>query len=195
MIDSALPSIEPLRPVREPIVPIGRRWIYELKLDGFRGVLTIEGSRGAFTSKTGRRMRRFDEFAHAAARVLGVDSAILDGEIVALRGDGLDFRALFFRRGTIGYAAFDLLWLDGRDLRAQPLWRRKRALRRLVAGTPIAYVEHVDDPSLFTEAVARDLEGVVAKRRDEPYAPGAEWVKVKHAAYSQMQDRWELFSR
>jgi bifunctional non-homologous end joining protein LigD len=192
---SALPAIAPLRPVRERHVPIGRKWIYELKLDGFRGVLSIEGSRGAFTSKNGHRMRRFDELAHAAARALGVRSAILDGEIVAMRGDRLDFRALFFRRGAAGYAAFDLLWLNGRDLRALPLWRRKRALHKLVAGTPVAYVHHVDDASLFTEAVARDLEGVVAKRRHDPYGPETEWVKVKYGGYSQMERRWELFSR
>jgi len=187
-------TIEPIRPVRGKVVPIGRRWIYELKLDGFRGMLSIEDGRGTFTSKTGRRMKRFDDLGLAVARALDVKSAVLDGEIVVMRDSGPDFHALFFRRGTPGYAAFDLLWLNGRDLRAQPLWRRKRALRKLVTGTPVAYVEHVDDPSLFTEAVVRDLEGVVAKRRNDPYAPETEWVKVKYRGYSQMQDRWTLFT-
>ena len=58
-------------------------------------------------------------------------------------------------------------------------------------GTAIGYVDHVDDPRLFSMAVSRDLEGIVAKRRSDPY--GAEWVKVKHSSYSQVVDRWELF--
>lgn len=188
-----MPDLAPIRPVRAKLVPIGKKWIYELKLDGFRGLLTIDGARAGFTSKNGHRMKRFDDLALAVARALGVRSAVLDGEIVVMRDRGPDFKALFFRRAAPSYAAFDLLFLDGRDLRAQPLWRRKRALRKLLDGTPVLFVEHVDDPSLFTEAVVRDLEGVVAKRRDEPYGAEAEWIKVKYGKYSQMERRWELF--
>ncbi|HEX6096688.1 MAG TPA: hypothetical protein VF432_10225 [Thermoanaerobaculia bacterium] len=190
-----LPRIEPVRPVKRKTVPVGKGWLYELKLDGFRGVLSVENGRGSFTSKTSKPMPRFQELADALARVLPARSAILDGEIVVMTGDGPDFYALMFRRGQPAYAAFDLLWLDGRDLRELPLWRRKRALQKLIANTPIAYVEPVEDPALYAAAAARDLEGVVAKRRGDPYGTATEWVKIKHPGYSQMQGRWELFDK
>jgi len=190
-----LPRIAALRPVKGRSVPTGRQWIYELKLDGFRGVLSIEDGQGTFTSKNGNRMIRFQRLADALARALPVRSAILDGEIIVMGEGGPNFFALFFTRGEPVYAAFDLLWLNGRDLRAQPLWRRKRALQKLVERTPIGYVGHVDDPALFTLAQQRDFEGIVAKRRSDAYAPETEWVKVKVAGYSQMDGRWELFER
>lgn len=191
----ALPRIDPLRPERSATVPVGPEWVYELKLDGFRGVLTIDHGRAFFTSKTSKPMPRFQELADALARVLDAKEAILDGEIIVMGDEGPDFYALFFRRGQPAFAAFDLLWLNGRDLRAQPLWRRKKTLGKLVSETPIAFVEHVDDPALFAVTAQKDLEGIVAKRRRDPYAPGTRWVKVKHRGYTQMEGRWELFDR
>jgi len=188
-----LPSVTPLWPVRRKIVPVGRDWIYELKLDGFRGMLRIDGSRAQFTSKRSKPMPRFDPLALSLARALRVRNAILDGEIIVMGKDGPDFNALFFRRGTPAYAAFDLLWLNDRDFRAVPLWRRKKALLKLVASTPIGYVDDVNDPALFSVVSQRDLEGIVAKRRRDPYRMESEWVKVKCGAYSQMVGRWELF--
>lgn len=190
-----LPKIEPVRPVRMKSVPVGREWIYELKLDGFRGVLAIENGKGRFTSKTGKPMPRFQALADGLARALRVRDAILDGEIIVMSRSRPDFYALFFRRGEPAYAAFDLLWLNGRDLRALPLWRRKKKLRTLVATSPIAYVDHLDDPALFTATANQDLEGIVAKKRGQPYGAETEWVKVKHAGYTQMDGRWELFDR
>ena len=190
-----LPRIEPVRPVKRTAIPVGKGWLYELKLDGFRGVLSIDGGRGSFTSKTSKPMPRFQELADALARVIPAKSAILDGEIVVMSGGGPDFYALFFRRGQPAYAAFDLLWLDGRDFRELPLWRRKRALQKLIDGTPVAYVEDIEDPALYAAAAARDLEGIVAKRRGDPYGGATEWVKIKHPGYTQMQGRWELFER
>ncbi len=181
--------------MKHKTVPVGPAWIYELKLDGFRGVLSVEDGRGSFTSKTSKPMPRFSELAGALARALPVKNAILDGEIIVMTDSGPDFNALFWRRGQPAYAAFDLLWLDGRDLRTQPLWRRKRALKKLIDGTPIAYVDHVTDPALYAAAAARDLEGIVAKRRGDPYGASTEWVKVKHSGYTQMQGRWELFEK
>jgi bifunctional non-homologous end joining protein LigD len=190
-----LPRIAPLRPTRSKVVPLGREWVYELKLDGFRGVLEIDRGKGRFTSKNSNPMRRFDALAGSLARALDVESAILDGELLVMGDDGPDFYALFFNRRAPAYAAFDLLWLNGRDLRPLPLWRRKKALRRLVARTPIAYVDSLDDPALYTVVAQRNLEGIVAKRRADPYRLDTEWVKVKHAGYTEMAGRWELFAR
>jgi bifunctional non-homologous end joining protein LigD len=177
------------------IAPIGREWLYEPKLDGFRGVLFIENGRGKFMSKNGHWMPRFKDLAAELARTLRVTDAIFDGEIVVAGKIGPDFRALFYRRGTPQYAAFDLLWLNGTDLRPLPLSRRKTALRRLTKKSPISYVDPTGDPRLFDAAVTIDLEGIVAKRRTDPYAPDTIWVKVKYPGYSQMAGRHDMFRR
>jgi bifunctional non-homologous end joining protein LigD len=192
----ALPkTIEPVRPVRSKVVPVGRDWLYEPKLDGFRGVLFIENGRGRFLSKNEKPMPRFKELAAELAGTLRVTDAIFDGEIVVAGETGPDFYALFFRRGTPQYAAFDLLWLNGTDLRELPLSRRKTALRRITKNSPISYVDPYPSPDLFDATVRADLEGIVAKRRQDPYAIDTVWVKVKHAGYSQMKGRHDLFRR
>jgi bifunctional non-homologous end joining protein LigD len=190
-----LPRIEPLRPKLTKTVPSGRQWLYELKLDGFRATLYVENGSGRFLSKSQKPMPRFRELASAVARQLRVTDAILDGEIVVMGERGPDFYALMRDRGRPAFVAFDLLWKDGRDLRDLPLWRRKRALRALIRKTAIGYVEDTRDPHLFESAVRMDLEGVVAKRRSDPYAPGTDWFKIKHAGYSQNVGRHELFDR
>lgn len=100
-----------------------------------------------------------------------------------------------FGRGAAGYVAFDLLWLDSRDLRPEPYERRNALLRRLLRRQDaIGYVDEHETPELFEATVRLDLEGIVAKRVDDPYSPATEWVKVKHRGYSQMRDRWTLFA-
>ena len=188
-----LPAVAPLIPIRCKEVPVGREWVYELKLDGFRGMLRIDDGRAQFTSKKSKPMPRFDDLALALSRTLAARNAILDGEIIVMGKDGPDFNALFFRRGTPTYAAFDLLWLDGRDLRPEPLWRRKKELYKLVYDSPIGYVDHVADPALFSIVSQRDLEGIVAKRRADTYCSESPWIKVKVAGYSQVVGRRELF--
>ena len=162
-------------------------------------MLLIEDGKGRFTSKTGKPLPRFQELADGLSRALAatlkVRSAILDGEVIVMTEEGPDFNALFFRRGRPAYAAFDLLWLNGKDLREQPLWRRKRTLKKLIEGTPIGYVDHVEDPGLYQVVAQRDMEGIVAKRKGDPYASDTVWIKVKVPGYSQMEGRWELFDR
>ena len=190
-----LPQIEPVLPKLVKDVPRGRQWVYELKLDGFRGTLYVEAGRARFQSKTKKTMRRFGDLANAIAQELRVKDAILDGEIVVIGEHGPQFYALMMNREPASYTAFDLLWLNGRDLRGRPLSRRKAALEKLVRETHVGYVEHVDDPLLIDAVIRRDLEGVVAKRRADPYTPQTEWLKIKHAGYSQKEGRSELFHR
>jgi bifunctional non-homologous end joining protein LigD len=191
----ALPQIEPIRPILSKAVPHGREWMYEPKLDGFRGVLYIERSHGLFRSKTNRFMSRFQTLADALARELHLQDAILDGEILVVGTDSKpDFKALMFRRGQPEYAAFDLLWLNGKDLRNLAYTKRKTVLRKLLSRQPaVGYVEGYSKPELFESAARLDLEGIVAKRRSDPYTPTTSWIKVRHSAYSQMEGRWELF--
>lgn len=190
-----LPQIEPVLPKLVKDVPRGRAWVYEVKLDGFRGTLYVKAGRGRFLSKTKKTMRRFDDLANAIAKELEVQDAILDGEIVVMREGRPEFYALMMNRETPSYTAFDLLWLNDRDLRPLPLWRRKRALEKLVTGKHVGYVEHSEDARLMDAVAQMDLEGIVAKRRADPYSPQTEWLKIKHAEYSQKEGRADLFHR
>lgn len=188
-----LPTIDPILPVLSKTIPRGHEWLYEAKLDGFRGTLYVENGTGFFRSKTRNRMKRFEELANAIARTLRVQSAIFDGEIVVLGEQGPDFYALMQARGVPSYAAFDLLWLNGKDLRPLSLTKRKATLRKVVKRGEIGYVEAVRSPALFTAAARLDLEGIVAKRAADPYTSETRWVKVKNAGYSQNQGRADLF--
>jgi bifunctional non-homologous end joining protein LigD len=81
-------------------------------------------------------------------------------------------------RGEPQYGAFDLLWLNGRDLRPVPFMKRKTRLKKLLAGQDaVAYVEPHRSPELFEAAARLDLEGVVAKRAGDPYAAETEWLR------------------
>lgn len=122
---------------------------------------------------------------------LRADSAILDGEIIALKGGVSDFhelrRQLGAARPAIIYQAFDLLWLDGEDLRPLPFRERKKRLAALigVGSRHLAYVEHfeTDGRRMLASACKLHLEGIVSKRMDSPYRSGrsTEWLKTKCA--------------
>jgi bifunctional non-homologous end joining protein LigD len=128
-----------------------------------------------------------------------VKDAVIDGELVCLDAEGRSiFNELLFRRGSPTFYAFDLLYLNGRDLRQLQLLERKEKLRQLVekSGLPDVvcgkYVEGrgVD---LFNEVVRRNLEGVVAKRKTGTYATVSGWLKIKNPNYTQSERRYELF--
>lgn len=185
--------IDPILPVLSRTLPMGKDWLYELKLDGFRGMLYIEEGRGSFRSKTKNRMRRFQDLADALARTLRVDDAILDGEIVVMSEGRPDFGALFRGTGAPQFAAFDLVHLNGSDLRELPLTKRKTMLRRVAKNSPVTFVEALRDARLYEATVRMDLEGVVAKRRGDGYGPATQWIKVRHPEYSQKEGRGEMF--
>jgi bifunctional non-homologous end joining protein LigD len=104
---------------------------------------------------------------------------------------------LLSSKGWLHHAAFDLLWLNGRDLRSLPLIKRKRKLEQLIPtnnatlSRVLAVEEHGRE--LFEAAQRLDLEGIVAKRRADPYSPQTVWYKVKNPAYTQAEGRGELF--
>jgi bifunctional non-homologous end joining protein LigD len=124
--------------------------------------------------------------------------AILDGEIVVLDEKGRsNFYDLMAHRGEPRYYAFDLLWLNGIDLRSRPLLDRKRRLHRLIPANDshLLYVEHLDgDGQRFFELVCeRDLEGIICKPKTRRYP--FTWIKVKNPNYSQAIGRGEMFNR
>jgi bifunctional non-homologous end joining protein LigD len=141
----------------------------------------------------------------ALARLKGVRSLIIDGELVACDGDGRpDFYRLHFHRHNRGLCvwAFDLLYLNGRDLRDLPLSERKRQLEKLISKARADWLqlsETFDDGAkLLAEADRRGLEGIVSKRADAPYRSGkrSEWIKVKCQTWREAnRERWRLFER
>jgi bifunctional non-homologous end joining protein LigD len=170
--------------------PAGDRWVHELKLDGFRMGILIDGRRVRIISRRGTDYTaQFPEIV-AAARKLGTKHAIVDGEIVVLDKNGVSrfqlLQQLGASRSGLTYFAFDLLSVDGRNLTREPLEDRKRALLKLVgkrAGI-IRYTEHVvgNGDKVFANACALGAEGIISKLRDGPYRMGArssDWQKIK----------------
>lgn len=170
-------------------------WGFEVKWDGYRVALHIEPGRVRIFTRGGNDWTgRFPSIA-ADAPNLGANTAIIDGEAVVLdekgRSDfGLLQRALGRRPGVHGPGeillfAFDLLFLDGRDLRRLPYAERRQLLENLLAGRDeaIRLSEEVDadGAEFFRVACELGLEGIVAKRRDAPYRSGRrpEWLKIK----------------
>jgi bifunctional non-homologous end joining protein LigD len=178
--------------------------IFELKIDGFRALLHIEAGQGQLISRNGNVFRGFADLATWIGEHLRVESAVLDGEIACVDDAGRPmFRDLLFRRRQCVFIAFDLLYLNGKDLRMLPLIERKAALKKLLRRkrSRILYLDHVegDGRLLFEQIVEMDLEGIVCKRKDSPYKvtekPSRYWIKVKNSRYSQLEGREELFER
>ncbi len=168
------------------------------QVDGWRGILYLSGRECYIRSKRGNLLRRFAELAEQVRSEMSVSDAILDGEVVALDDEGrMNFRALQHGRGWLHYAAFDVLWLHGKDLRAQPLTRRKRRLEGLIPRTTptLSRVLAVEEygRELFEAAQRLDLEGIVAKRKRDSYSRQTTWYKVKNPAYTQTEGRGDLF--
>jgi bifunctional non-homologous end joining protein LigD len=176
----------------------GPEWLFEPKYDGFRGLFYLSGRRCEFRSKRGNVLRRFEQLCHWVREELVERDVILDGEVVALDEQGRqDFRLLMRGGGSMHYAVFDVLWLKGKDLRECSLSRRKRILSRLVKRTstllsPVFGVRR-QGRNLFTAVQRLDLEGIIAKRLADPYAPDTVWPKVRNGSYTQMPGRGELF--
>lgn len=174
-------------------------FLFELKHDGFRALAHIWDGRCELISRKRNAYKSFNELRENLAK-LKVQNAVFDGEIVCLDEEGRSiFNELFFRRGCPVFYAFDLLYLNGRDLRQHPLIERKEKLSALIEKSALPdvicgkYVEGrgVD---LFNEVVRRNLEGVAAKRKTGTYATVSGWLKIKNPNYTQSERRHELFN-
>ena len=170
-------------------LPEGPAWQYEVKLDGYRAIGVRTKTRVELWSRNRRDFsRRFPNVARALS-ALPVDT-VLDGEVVALNGDGSpSFSALQNfgnNAAAILFYAFDVPVLAGADLRFKPLAARREMLRELIPTLPdtIRFSEsfNVSAAELMATVRSKGLEGVVAKRRDSGYKPGdrsGDWVKVR----------------
>ncbi|MEY9417994.1 bifunctional non-homologous end joining protein LigD [Bradyrhizobium japonicum] len=167
-------------------VPSGARWIHEIKFDGYRVQVHLANEAvKVFTRRGHDWTHRFKKVADDAWHVKA-GSAIVDGEIVVPAADGTtDFSVLQNElKGSstsIVMVAFDLLYLNGHDLRKLPLIQRKAELKKIVTGTAIQFSEsfEIEGREMFSHACKVGLEGVVSKVRDSVYTSGRgnNWVK------------------
>ncbi|MCO5064142.1 MAG: DNA ligase D [Rhizobiaceae bacterium] len=174
--------------------PEGKEWLHEVKFDGYRMQAHIAGGKVRLLTRTGLDWTgKFGKGIAGALAALDCSDAILDGEVVALdETGGTSFsrlqQALSSGDGdALTYYLFDLLWLDGSDLRKEPLIERKAALKDLLGpeaeNSPLRYSDHFVQPGsmMLKHACRLGLEGVVSKQADAPYASGRSpsWIKSK----------------
>lgn len=171
-------------------VPHGPEWLYEVKLDGYRAIAVKRGGQvQLFSRKENDLTRDYPAVARAVAQVRA-DSAVLDGEIVALDAEGRpSFQALQHRatrKHAVVFYAFDLLHRDGTDLRRLSLQERKTQLEEVLGGSDVKLSPvlegHADD--IVTAVKGLGLEGIIAKRRKSPYQSvrSGDWLKIKFLA-------------
>jgi DNA ligase D-like protein (predicted ligase) len=178
-----------MRLVEKP--PDGPEWLHEIKLDGYRMHARVDGGVAQLLTRTGLDWSYRYRRTIAELQALPVGSAYLDGELCAVRPDGVtSFHLLQAamdegRTGDLVYFAFDILHLNGENLAALPLIERKERLQAMLpAGLyGVRFTDHVvgDGPRFLQHACQLSLEGAISKRIDRAYAPGDRglWVKSK----------------
>jgi bifunctional non-homologous end joining protein LigD len=172
-------------------LPLGDHWAYEVKWDGVRALVAVEGGRVRATSRNGNDITA----AYPELAALDVADALIDGELVALVHGVPDFGALQARMHVrspapglvastpVTFIPFDVLHARDSSALALPYDDRRALLLELLPDSPPPF--HGDGQLLLDTTRAQGLEGLVAKRRDSPYLPGRRtdcWVKVKHVA-------------
>jgi bifunctional non-homologous end joining protein LigD len=172
-------------------------WAFEVKWDGVRALAIVRGGTVELRSRTGGRMTDWFPELHGLGVAIAPHAAVLDGEVVAFDDAGLpSFAAIQPRLGRMGaprpsrricFMAFDVLEVDGRDLRREPWTERRRVLEALLEDgeawrVPAAHVGDDAGEQLLASVHQLGMEGVVAKRLDSTYASGRRtgaWRKVK----------------
>jgi bifunctional non-homologous end joining protein LigD len=174
-------------PAKAP--PSGPGWLHEIKHDGFRILARRDNAGVRLITRAGNEFSSRFPFIAMAVGKLPVRSCLIDGEAIVCNESGLAVFELIRRHGALASAvhcAFDLLELDGRDLRREPIERRKAFLAKLLKGqqTSIVLNEHYEEDGaiVYREACKLGCEGIVSKRLGSPYRSGrsAHWVKVKN---------------
>jgi bifunctional non-homologous end joining protein LigD len=173
-------------------------WVFQPKYEGIRAFAVSSPERCEI--RAGRELPP-DRLAELAERILAVldgRSVVLEGDIVALDRDGRpSIRELLRGRAWLSFGAFDVLSLDGEDLRDRPLSERQRLLANLLpADTGPLYKMFVLEEhgrALFQAARRLDLEGIVAKRKQDRYGPDTVWYTIRNPGYTQEDGRIDPF--
>jgi bifunctional non-homologous end joining protein LigD len=181
--------IAPCLPTKAKTPPSGGRWLHEIKHDGFRVIARKDGDRIRLYSRPGND--RFPLIVDALVR-LRSRSCIIDGEAVACDDRGVpSFDRIRYRRNDakVFLYAFDLIELNGDDMRRDPLEARKATLASVLVKAASGlrfneHIEHDDGETVFRHACKMGLEGVVSKRKGSPYRSGrsSDWLKMKNPA-------------
>jgi ATP-dependent DNA ligase len=192
MLQRTLPAgfIAPCLPIKTTKLPSGGQWLHEIKHDGFRIIARKTGAQVGLYSRPGNDpTRRFPLIVDTLSR-LRSRSCIIDGEAVACDDNGVaSFDLVRHQRAndSVFLYAFDLIELNGDDLRRDPLEVRKATLASIVARVSpgIRFNEHIEDdgPTVFAHACKMGLEGIVSKRKNSIYRSGRspDWLKMKNA--------------
>ena len=183
--------VPPCLPTKAPQPPTGEAWLHEIKHDGFRVVARKDGDRVRLYSRPGKGLTyRFTQIVEALGR-LRSHSCIIDGEAVCCDDNGMaSFDRIRYRRhdASVFLYAFDLIEIDGEDMRREPFETRKATLASLLkrAAPGLRLNDHIeaDGPSVFAHACKMGLEGIVSKRKTSPYRSGRspDWIKSKNPA-------------
>ena len=173
-------------------VPAGAEWFHEVKYDGYRLRVERDGDQVRLTTRGGHDWtKRFPWIAEAALRNRR-KQFVLDGEAVILGVDGIaDFNALHSgkQNAEVQFCAFDVLAIDGEDIRDLPLSMRKANLERLLRGRPDGiFINAFETGASGPISFGRPAEGLVSKRSDRPFRGGRSphWVKVKNRTHPAM---------
>jgi bifunctional non-homologous end joining protein LigD len=195
-----LPRITPIHPRRLAEPFDDPDWLFELKHDGYRCMAYIVNGKCRLVSRNRKTFHRFDKLGTALAEEFPCMKLILDGEIVCLDKSGHSmFRELMRnRKAKHVFYAFDLLWLNQKDLRSFRVVERKLCLERIIRpkSKSVLYANHIDEfgMKLFEAACKHNCEGIVAKHQDSIYAGRhSRWFKILNPDYSQKQGRQEMF--
>ena len=177
--------IQPCQPTQVAHPPAGTGWLHEMKHDGYRLLARKDADRVRLWTRYGTDFTGSCPAIADAVRSLPVDKALIDGEAVVFRPDGhSDFAALRTKVGgeQASLVAFDLLNLEGADLRQRPLEERREALAQVVAeadGVRFSAALTTEGATVFAHACRLGLEGIVSKRAGSCYrsGPSRNWLK------------------
>jgi bifunctional non-homologous end joining protein LigD len=181
--------IEPCLPSPAKAPPSGPGWLHEIKHDGFRILARKDGAGVRLITRAGNDFSSRFPFIAMAVGKLPVRSCLIDGEAIVCDDNGLAVFDLIRGYGSKASAvlcAFDLLELDGKDLRRQPIEIRKHLLAKLLKGSHLSIVLNEyfeeDGATVYRAACQLGCEGIVSKRLGSPYRSGrsGHWVKVKN---------------
>jgi bifunctional non-homologous end joining protein LigD len=206
MLQRTLPAgfIASCLPSKTDKLPSGSQWLHEIKHDGFRIIARKNGAHVRLYSRPGNDLtHRFPRIVEALAG-LRSRSCIIDGEAVACDDNGVaSFHLVRYRHHdeSVFLYAFDLIELNGDDLRRDPLESRKATLEMILAKAwpGLRFNEHMDGDgeSVFRHACKLGLEGIVSKRKDSAYRSGRspDWLKMKNsnapAVKRQAEEEWD----
>jgi bifunctional non-homologous end joining protein LigD len=182
--------VKPMKATAVSELPEGNGWIYEVKWDGYRALALKHGNDVRLLSLKEKNLTNDFPAVREAVRGINPDSAVIDGEVVAVDSKGcpsfqaLQNRASSGRKWQIVYYAFDLLSLEGEDMTKKPLRERKEKLRTVLRGSDVRYNAELSGSiaAIVATVQSAGLEGIVAKQRDSLYGAGTRatsWLKFK----------------